>query len=1760
MVRNVSGRFGLFSLVFVLVLALSAMGDVSWNDFTGFSGTTTPYASNGPGCFPPGQGTGTSTYTQPGQGCPGGIADDLGAVWVDMTSDYIGWQLMGPNKINASFCNSTGSVSNFLILEFDSDNNQSTGAQQNEGYPGADYKVLLNASGAFFLYYSGGTFVTNSSVNVSTSNTCNQGIMKFAVNRSVISNLQGMRFEVNVINQGLVESLGHSGDQMFMNTGSRDMMFEGQHPCRTINISGNCTSVSNISGTIYKCFWDSFPNTCNPDFRFGGGGSGMSCSDFCGACNTTATCLAGGRGKCKVVTAPSNMPTGITPFETNKMCVEDMTKFVQGAGSCDSNCKYCFSSSTCGNSTYPNPLGSGAGCKWVTDTQFGKSWCDLSTTNYDFTCSVSNFAKCLNQTGCEAVSGNWSANFNYCYNASAELCYDGTDNDGDTLIDCVDSSCSKDSACGGNIDVLTGGFGTLDPYEAMKKQMFQNMDPGAPVRLSSSAPTLSLRGDLDALGFSIKDMGTSLGMGLDVRNMSESLLCGGLNSEQYFFLVDIDVNTSTGCTVNISGTNYTGFEYKFEYLINNNGSGGSLEVRRGYRCFNGAFSLYGAKLAGAPVEANYGNLPVSCQASVAIMAVDKTDMGNPQDGIRFMAASADNVTLLSAANDTNLGNNNEGIYYTAGTVDFKPTNCFDNPMACGTAFSMIGGGKFMPFEDCFLSSGDEDLDGLTNCADSDCSMAPWCSGTDYTTNDKTAPTVQSNKAETFNDFVFLHWVTNEPSNGTIAFYSSCASSAVTYTFYELGNPAMTADDYRPWHDLPIRNGQTASVGGAITLSSSTTYYYKLTACDRAGNCAYSGCLNFTTASTAANVQYKFDFVPPVNPLLNDMAMRIWNGTIYINVTQGSTTNTGYMQNATLKFDNPMSNWSIDLEGIDLAQATNLNLSDAFNMSNSSGNTYIGMSNLKWTELSQSLGADSILLMIPDGGDFLQKCNENNLSDCSDVTNANGVTKVAGGAGYSNTTWRIPTSLGFSVYTVVDADNTTYNLTFTNQSALTKIVGSNVNATFNVSILNGENTTRVYNLTLSIVNSSSLTPTGVSGRINGTTMMQVNITNGTTYTNVIIDVNGTISGQYFITILATLYNNASIVLNSTGSEDMGLLTTIVDATAPTITLNTANNTWTSNNQSSLNFTFVDAFSSTATCNLYVDGTLVNASLSASNNTATLITPNVTLAEGARTWYVNCTDLYSNGGTSTPRILNIDQTAPDLSIINPSNATWNNSATPSFVFNYTDALSSTANCTLYVDSVAKGNNASVVNATSTTITSSSLTGGTRVWHITCLDLAGNQDEGSDFTLYVDLTYPTSLVNNVNGISTGYGTTNATLTINYTANDTNIINWTLSVYNSSWSLLQNWTATTNNLSAVQTYTAATNGTYYVNLTVRDNATNINTTSFTVYVDQVDPIINSLSVGSVTSSGGTLTVNATDSISGIDSCTYSGAGSGTLTLSSGLYTASITGRSASTSYTVTVNCTDLAGRSVTNTTSFTTSASSSSSSSSSSGGGAPTGASGGVSSGASGSFQQKTWTSINVGETASVVVPNGEIGVTEVSFDLTRTMYGIWLKVAKLSSLPTDVTKFDKKSYRYIEITKSLVFKESDFKNVQVEFKVEKSWLTKNKLTAEGVVLYRYVEGKWTELKTIVGKDDGTYIYYSAETPGFSYFLIGEKVLVATSAVQPLEPVIVPETTLTEEAPAVETKSSNWLWIFGGIVLLGLVFWLVTQWKKNSGKTRRK
>ena len=91
--------------------------------------------------------------------------------------------------------------------------------------------------------------------------------------------------------------------------------------------------------------------------------------------------------------------------------------------------------------------------------------------------------------------------------------------------------------------------------------------------------------------------------------------------------------------------------------------------------------------------------------------------------------------------------------------------------------------------------------------------------------------------------------------------------------------------------------------------------------------------------------------------------------------------------------------------------------------------------------------------------------------------------------------------------------------------------------------------------------------------------------------------------------------------------------------------------------------------------------------------------------------------------------------------------------------------------------------------------------------------------------------------------------------------------------------------------------------------------------------------------------------------------------------------------------------------------------------------------------------------------------------------------------------------KVFKYLEITPK-GFTTAAVQTAKVQFKVEKAWTTANKVDPAKIALNRFADDAWTKLPTTMVKEDATYYYYEATTPGFSTFAISGE---PTAEVQP-------------------------------------------------------
>ncbi|AKB17929.1 hypothetical protein MSWHS_1066 [Methanosarcina sp. WWM596] len=200
----------------------------------------------------------------------------------------------------------------------------------------------------------------------------------------------------------------------------------------------------------------------------------------------------------------------------------------------------------------------------------------------------------------------------------------------------------------------------------------------------------------------------------------------------------------------------------------------------------------------------------------------------------------------------------------------------------------------------------------------------------------------------------------------------------------------------------------------------------------------------------------------------------------------------------------------------------------------------------------------------------------------------------------------------------------------------------------------------------------------------------------------------------------------------------------------------------------------------------------------------------------------------------------------------------------------------------------------------------------------------------------------------------------------------------------------------------------------------------------------------------------------------------------------------------------------------SSTTSSSSGSSSSSSSGGtgGSPEPAS-------NVEVKELAQQFISNGNHAKFVFTKNATSIAYIEFDPKKTAGKTTTIVETLKEKSTLVTELP--SGKVYENTNIWVGNEGtaspdNIENAVVGFKVEKTWIKLNDVDSSSVKLWKFDDGNWVELSTSQTGEDDDYVYYEADTPGFSTFSI--------MALYPEED---PESTYRALANSVEDQDSE-------------------------------
>lgn len=166
--------------------------------------------------------------------------------------------------------------------------------------------------------------------------------------------------------------------------------------------------------------------------------------------------------------------------------------------------------------------------------------------------------------------------------------------------------------------------------------------------------------------------------------------------------------------------------------------------------------------------------------------------------------------------------------------------------------------------------------------------------------------------------------------------------------------------------------------------------------------------------------------------------------------------------------------------------------------------------------------------------------------------------------------------------------------------------------------------------------------------------------------------------------------------------------------------------------------------------------------------------------------------------------------------------------------------------------------------------------------------------------------------------------------------------------------------------------------------------------------------------------------------------------------------------------------------------------------------------------------------GEIVSVPIETIGIGVTQIAIEMANAVSNASVTVSVLETAPTEAGSLAitvtpptsgaaaetvaPKVYQYLEVKKEN-FTSEDVKQATISFMVSKAWLQENGLTSSDVALYRYTT-EWTTLSTSVAYETTDAIFYTAVSPGFSFFAIGEK---AKAVVTPKLPQVITEEIIT-------------------------------------------
>jgi len=187
--------------------------------------------------------------------------------------------------------------------------------------------------------------------------------------------------------------------------------------------------------------------------------------------------------------------------------------------------------------------------------------------------------------------------------------------------------------------------------------------------------------------------------------------------------------------------------------------------------------------------------------------------------------------------------------------------------------------------------------------------------------------------------------------------------------------------------------------------------------------------------------------------------------------------------------------------------------------------------------------------------------------------------------------------------------------------------------------------------------------------------------------------------------------------------------------------------------------------------------------------------------------------------------------------------------------------------------------------------------------------------------------------------------------------------------------------------------------------------------------------------------------------------------------------------------------------------------------------------------------WTKITPGAATIMKITNPEIGLKQINITVVNPAQTVKITVTKLDGKPaTIVHEIIGKVYKYMEIAADNI-NETHIDKVKIQFEVNKSWINDNNIDPDTVALNRHRVNAWERLQTRKTGENNDFVYYEAETPGFSTFAISGEVKAGVTTTTPGVTTTTPGVTTTTPIKEAEIGVSVWIAVVFIIVIVGII-----------------